>query len=110
LPLQSKPDADNKYSSSDDRIENNLEINDDDLIDLEAELQAGIDACPEIETVESMLASLDDFDPDDAVPVAPVPDWLIEVRELARKHGPFTPAQIAQTVHELSAPADGPVR
>jgi hypothetical protein len=108
VPLLNRTSALNDhYSSSDERFENNLKKSDDDL---EADLQAAIDGCPEIETVESMLASLDDFDTDYPVPVAPVPDWLIEVRELARKHGPFTPAQIAQTVHELSAPADGPVR
>jgi hypothetical protein len=100
LPLQRKPDADNKYSSSDERLEINL----DDISD---------DTFPEfeVETDESSLASLDACDPDDDTPIEPAPEsWLIAVRALAREHGPFSAAQIAQTVHELSAPIDGCAR
>jgi hypothetical protein len=57
-----------------------------------------------------IMAALDSYDdlvaPD---PVAPVADWLTDLRELARKHGPFSAVQILQMVRELD-PVDERVR
>jgi hypothetical protein len=102
LPLQSKPNPEPNYSSSDEGFENNLEIND---LEIGDDLLPDPEDCPE--TDESSLASLDDYDPHEPDPVALVADWLIEVRELVQRRGPFSAEQIAQIVRELSAPADG---
>jgi hypothetical protein len=64
----------------------------------------------EAESDEEIMAALDSDDPRDDVaapdPIAPVADWLADVRELARKHGPFAPWQIVQIICALSAPTD----
>src|SRR5882762_11568098 len=39
-------------------------------------------------------------------PVAPVAGWLTNVRELARKHGPFAPWQIVQIICARNAVDD----
>jgi hypothetical protein len=105
--------AEGYYSDKGKESGKNIEEIDDDL---EAELQAAIDACPEIETTESLMAALDDADENaieiaaDAVVAPAADDWLADVQALARKHRPFSAAQIAQIVRELEAPIDGPVR
>lgn len=116
MPLQRKPDPDNQYSSPDEGLKNNFKQTDDDLIEADDDLLAGLDDMDMsyVESTEEIMAALYASDandiPDDPVPVAPVADWLIEVRELARKHGPFARWQIDQIVRELEAPVDGPVR
>jgi hypothetical protein len=64
--------------------------------------------------IAEMMAALDDsIGPDEVVApasVAPVADWLTDLRELARKHGPFSAAQIQQIVRELDAPGKEPGR
>ena len=77
---------------------------DDDLSDLDM-TRSG-----EVESDAEIMAALDPSDsPDDVAkpdPVAPVADWLADVRELARKHGPFAPWQILEVIRALNAPAD----
>lgn len=64
--------------------------------------------------IAEMMADLDDsIGPDEVVapdPVAPIADWLTDLRELAREHGPFSAAQILQIVRELDAPGNEPGR
>lgn len=64
----------------------------------------------EVESDAEVMAALEAYDPRDDVaapdPVAPVADWLADVRELARKHGPFAPWQIVEIIRTLNAPAD----
>jgi hypothetical protein len=85
----------------------------------------GIAVDPKVETVDDLLSDLDmtpnaeaESDADimaalDAAddiaapdPVVPVADWLTDLRELARKHGPFSAVQILQIVRELDAVDD----
>jgi hypothetical protein len=68
----------------------------------------------EAESDAEIMAALDDIDPSEFVaasaPAVPVADWLTDVRELARKHGPFSAAQILQMVRELDTPGDEATR
>lgn len=111
MPLLRKSNLKDQYSSSDDKFENNLKINDGDLIGADDDLLAGLDDMDMsyVESTEEIMAALDASDANDTrhypVPVAPVADWLVEVRALARKHGPFSAAQITQIVHELEVTA-----
>jgi hypothetical protein len=93
---------------------------DDDIaVDPEVEtaddLLAELDMTPalEAESDEEIMRALDSSDddtPDHPVPVTPVDDWLTDVQELARKHGPFAPWQIVKIICALNAPADGASR
>jgi hypothetical protein len=80
----------------------------------DAEIMAALDPSDldmtpahEAVSVAEIMAALDAADdvasPD---PVAPVADWLTDLRELAQKHGPFSAAQILQIVRELDAPGN----
>jgi hypothetical protein len=51
-----------------------------------------------------IMAALHEDDPAASDPVAPVDEWLTDVQELARKHGPLSAAQILQIVRELDVP------
>ena len=62
------------------------------------------------EEIMRALDSPDDDTPHHPLPVTPVADWLTDVRELARKHGPFSAAQILQMVRELDTPGDEATR
>jgi hypothetical protein len=110
LPLLRKADLKDQYSSSDKELENNLKKIDDDLID--DDLLSDLDLGVEVETVDDLMAALDASDdpPDDiaSVVAAPVADWLIDVRQLARKHGPFAPWQILEVIRALSESGDEP--
>ena len=117
--LNRKPVPNDQYSTSDDDSDNNLK-----KIDLS---DAERDAAVVIETADDMLDDLDmtpaleaesneeimralDSEDDDTphypLPVTPVADWLTDVQELARKHGPFAPWQIIKIICALNAPAD----
>jgi hypothetical protein len=67
------------------------------------------------EPTEAMMAALDavpNDGPDDPIVPAPLADWLVEVRALAQKHGPFATWQVVQIIRELGKvidPADGTV-
>jgi hypothetical protein len=111
LPLLTrKPDLDNQYSSSDERFDKKI----DDALDAGAineigdDLLAELEMGTEVETTDELMAALDSFDPDDSpsepAPAPAVDDWLIDVRELARKHGPFAPWQIVQIIRTLNSP------
>jgi hypothetical protein len=74
------------------------------VIEADDDLLSDLDLTPseEAETDAEIMAALDTIDPADYDdPVAPEAGWLIDVRELARKHGPFSAAQILQVVREL---------
>jgi hypothetical protein len=63
----------------------------------------------EAESNEEIMRALDSEDDDTPhypLPVTPVADWLTDVKELARKHGPFAPWQIIKIICALNAPAD----
>jgi hypothetical protein len=74
------------------------------------DLLAELDMTPalEAESDEEIMRALDSSDdiPDHPLPVTPIADWLTDVQELARKHGPFAPWQIVQIIRALNAPAD----
>ena len=68
-----------------------------------------LDMTPIPETVEEVLASLDDlpgvaFDP----PSAPnaIPGWLTDAQEYALKYGPFSTDQIVLIIRALNAVSD----
>ena len=78
-------------------------VDDDWLTDLDMTPHA------EAESDAEIMAALDAIDPDDVTtpdPIAPVDGWLTDLRELARKHGPFSAAQILQIVRELDTPGN----
>jgi hypothetical protein len=110
LPLlKRKPALDTQYSTSDKDSDKNLEEIYHSPADGDADdMLADLDLSPAdvAETDEEIIAALDAIDPRDYVatpgPVAPVADWLIDVRELARKHGPFSAAQTLQIIRELN--------
>ena len=111
--LNRKPVPDNQYSTSDEESDNNLKKFDDGPVDTDDDdLLSDLDLTPseEAETDAEIMAALDFCNPPDDVarpdPVAPIADWLTDVRELARKHGPFSAAQILQIVRELDPVAD----
>jgi hypothetical protein len=78
----------------------------------EDDLLTDLDPTPndETESDADIMAALDAYDPPDDVatpdPVAPEAGWLTDVREQARKHGPFSVAQVLQIVRELDSVAD----
>jgi hypothetical protein len=79
------------------------------VIEAPDDLLADLDMTPalEAESDEEIMRALDSSDdeaPDHPLSVTPVADWLTDVRELARKHGPFSAAQILQMVRELDVP------
>jgi hypothetical protein len=109
MPLLNRKSAlQHHYSKTDKDCENNLKTIDDDLL-------ADLDMAPdhEVESAEELIAALDLADERaravisaSVADIAPPADWLADVRELARKHGPFAPWQIAQIIRTLNAPAD----
>jgi hypothetical protein len=86
------------------------------VIETPDDMLADLDMTPalEAESDEEIMRALDSEDddaPDHPLPIAPEPataDWLTDVRELARKHGPFAPWQIIKIICALNAPADDP--
>lgn len=79
-----------------------LEADDDLLSDLDMAPATEVESDAEI--MATLDSSDDDTHDDETVPTAPVAGWLADVRELARKHGPFAPWQIDQIILALSAP------
>jgi hypothetical protein len=80
-------------------------------VEADDDLLSDLDMAPslEAESDAEIMAALDPSDddtPDHPLPVTPVADWLPDVQELARKHGPFAPWQIVQIICALNAPAD----
>ena len=71
-------------------------------------------AADSVESDDEIIAALDAHDPRDNVvapdPVAPVANWLADVRELARRHGPFSAAQTLLIIRELNAVDDPAVQ
>jgi hypothetical protein len=80
-----------------------VETDDDLLSDLDMSLASDVESNAEI---MAALDPSDDDAPDHPLPVTPVADWMTDVQELARKHGPFAPWQIVQIIRALNAPAD----
>jgi hypothetical protein len=110
LPLLNRKSALEDYYSKETaalakKVEVDPKIIDDDLLsDLDMTLSA------EVESDAEIMRALDAVDPADDVaksdPVAPVADWLPDVQELARKHGPFAPWQILEIIRALNAPGN----
>jgi hypothetical protein len=70
-----------------------------------------LDMTPREESDAEIMAALDAIPNDgpDDPPIAPEPamaDWLTDVQELARKHGPFAPWQIVKIICALNAVDD----
>lgn len=109
MPLLNRKSAlGHHYSKTDKDCENNLKTIDDDLL---ADLDMAPDSDPK--SAEELIAALDLADekaaaliPVAVAAIAPIAEWLADVRELARKHGPFAPSQIVQIIRALNAPAD----
>jgi hypothetical protein len=119
LPLLNrKPALEDYYSKKTAALAKKVEVDpkiidgspvdtDDDLSDLDMTLAA------EVESDAEIMRALDPSDndtPDNPDPVALVADWLADVRELSRKHGPFARWQIDQIIRELNAPGNEAVR
>src|SRR5665647_1769547 len=71
-----------------------VETDDDLLSDLDMTLAS------EVESDAEIMAALDPSDEntsDHHIPVTPVADWMIDVQELARKHGPFASWPVSYT-------------
>jgi len=114
LPLLNrKPNLNNQYSMSDKDSDNNLKKIDNAPVDADDDdWLTDLDMTPalEAESDAEIMRAVHAIDLDDCVtapgPVAPVADWLSDVRELARLYGPFSAAQILQIVRELDVSAD----
>ena len=101
MPLLNRKSAlGHHYSKPDKDCENNLKTIDDDLL-------ADLEMPPEVEpeSAEELIAALDLADekaaamiPVSVADITPLAEWLADVRELARKHGPFAPWQIVQII------------
>jgi hypothetical protein len=77
----------------------------------DGDLLSDLDMTPalEAESDAEIMAALDPSDddtPDHPLPVTPIANWLTDVQELARKHGPFAPWQIVQIICALNAVDD----
>jgi hypothetical protein len=121
VPLLNRKSAlEHHYSKAANDCENNLKTIDDGCIneapiDSDDDLLADLDMPPEVEpeSAEELIAALNLADegtaaivPASVAAIAPPAEWLADVRELARKHGPFAPWQIVQIIRALNAPAD----
>jgi hypothetical protein len=87
-------------------VDPEVETDDDLLSDLDLTPSA------EAETDAEIMAALNSEDDDTAkhhLSVMPIADWMTDVQELARKHGPFAPWQIVQIICALNAVDDSAV-
>jgi hypothetical protein len=82
-------------------------VTDDDDLLTDLDLTPAHEAVSDAEIMAALDAIPNDG-PDDP-PIAPEPataGWLTDIRELARKHGPFAPWQIVQIICALNAGGD----
>ena len=110
--------AQDHYSDKCEQSQDDRDVDDAPLVDANAadpvddNLLSELDMAPAAEACSDaeIMAALDVIDPSDDVaapePVTPVADWLTDVQELARKHGPFAPWQIVQIICALNAIED----